>query len=230
MVDNYKDEGRKMGVKNILLKSDVFYFVYNTFSSNRKKIIGRNNTIIKNKVMLSNVKISISGNNNKVSISKGTRLANCEITIYGNGHELLISDDCRLKNTEFWFEDSECSIQIGKNTTIEGAHIAAAESQSFVKIGADCMFSKGINISTTDSHSIIDIESGDRINKAGNIDIGNHVWLGAYSKILKGVNILDNSVVGIGSVVTGDVPSNSVAAGVPAKVVRKNVNWLRERI
>jgi acetyltransferase-like isoleucine patch superfamily enzyme len=50
--------------------------------------------------------------------------------------------------------------------------------------------------------------------------IGNNVWLGSRSIILKGVTIGDNSVIGAMSLVTKDIPPNSVAGGIPAKVIR----------
>lgn len=55
----------------------------------------------------------------------------------------------------------------------------------------------------------------------GKIEIGEDVWLGAHTIVLPGVKIGDGSVVGAGAVVTKDIPSYSVAAGVPAKVIKK---------
>ena len=52
------------------------------------------------------------------------------------------------------------------------------------------------------------------------ITIGDNVWLGARVIVLPGVTIGENSVVGVGSVVTRDIPPSSLAVGVPAKVVR----------
>ena len=51
------------------------------------------------------------------------------------------------------------------------------------------------------------------------VAIGDNVFIGARSLVLKGVEIGDNAVVGAGSVVTSDVPVNAVVAGVPARVV-----------
>jgi acetyltransferase-like isoleucine patch superfamily enzyme len=92
------------------------------------------------------------------------------------------------------------------------------------------MLSGGIKIYTTDGHSIIDMASGSRINSAEKVVIGDHVWIGADVKILKGVNIGSNSIIASSAVVTRDVPSNSVVAGIPAKVIMHGVNWQRERL
>lgn len=48
---------------------------------------------------------------------------------------------------------------------------------------------------------------------------------GKYSKVLKGVTIGDNSVIGMGTIVTHDVPVNCIVAGNPAKVVKTGVTW-----
>jgi maltose O-acetyltransferase len=53
------------------------------------------------------------------------------------------------------------------------------------------------------------------------VSIGNNVWIGSRVMILKGASIGDNSVIAAMSVVTSAIPANCVAAGVPAKVIRK---------
>ena len=52
------------------------------------------------------------------------------------------------------------------------------------------------------------------------ITIGDNVWLGGHVIVLPGVTIGDGSVIGAGSVVTGDIPPRSLAVGTPAKVIR----------
>ncbi|TBL74033.1 sugar O-acetyltransferase [Paenibacillus thalictri] len=87
-----------------------------------------------------------------------------------------------------------------------------------VRIGDDCMIAPNVGIYTA-GHSI---EPKDR-NKSGYgipITIGNNVWIGGSCVILPGVTIGDNSIVAAGSVVTKDVPENTIVAGNPAKFLK----------
>ncbi|MGG2091891.1 sugar O-acetyltransferase [Bacillus sp. S13(2024)] len=84
-----------------------------------------------------------------------------------------------------------------------------------VRVGHNCMIGPNVGIYTA-GHSI---EPKDR-NKSGYgipISIGNDVWIGGSCVILAGVTIGDNSIVAAGSVVTKDVPANTIVAGNPAK-------------
>ena len=56
------------------------------------------------------------------------------------------------------------------------------------------------------------------------IKIGENVWIGSNVRICKGVTIGDNSVIGANSIVTKDIPSNCVAVGNPARVVKENID------
>lgn len=60
--------------------------------------------------------------------------------------------------------------------------------------------------------------------------IGNHVWLGLNTSILKGVRIGNNSAVGNGTILTKNVANNTIVAGNPARRIKENINWDRERI
>jgi len=59
--------------------------------------------------------------------------------------------------------------------------------------------------------------------------IGNHVWLGADVKVLKGAIINDGAIIGTGSLVSGTVDANCIYAGIPAKKVKEHVSWRRDR-
>lgn len=82
------------------------------------------------------------------------------------------------------------------------------------------MFSKGVHVTNTDSHSIMSVESGKRTNTAKDIEIQNHVQLGYNVNINKDVIIKENSVVAGHSVVTKSVPSNYIVVGLPIKMKR----------
>lgn len=60
------------------------------------------------------------------------------------------------------------------------------------------------------------------------VTIGNDVWIGANCVIMPGVNIGNNVVIGAGSVVTHDIPDNSVAYGTPCKVIREITEYDKE--
>lgn len=89
-----------------------------------------------------------------------------------------------------------------------------------LEIGENVFLHRGTIILTHDWASWCFVNShNDFLPSHGKVKIGNNVWLGENVTILKGVTIGDNVIIGIGSVVTKDIPSNSVAVGIPAKVV-----------
>ena len=59
----------------------------------------------------------------------------------------------------------------------------------------------------------------------GDVVIGNDVWIGQGATILSGVEIKDGAVIGAGAVVTKDIPPNSIAYGVPAKIFATEHNF-----
>ncbi len=92
------------------------------------------------------------------------------------------------------------------------------------------MFSSDIVVRTGDSHTITDL-SGQRINASKDVTIGNHTWVGNKVTMNKGAVLPDHSVVGACSVVTKAFDTNNVViAGNPAKIIKENIDWLRERI
>ncbi len=195
----------------------------------RKPISGKNNVVINNGVLFK-VRYDVVGDNNLIEIGRNSVLSNMTIFIRGNNHILRIAENCLYKGGSVWFEDNNCQVVIGQNTTIESAHLAVTEPDSKIVIGEDCLFSGEIVLRTGDSHSIIDNETKKRINLAQNIEVSNHVWIGSRSTILKGVNIGHNSIIGTNSIVTRNIPSHSVAVGNPARVIKNNIDWVRERI
>lgn len=89
-----------------------------------------------------------------------------------------------------------------------------------VEIGNNVFFAPNVSIYTA-GHPIHPQARNSLYEYGMPIKIGNNVWVGGNTVILPGVTIGDNCVIGAGSVVTKDIPSNAVAVGNPCKVIRK---------
>ena len=89
-----------------------------------------------------------------------------------------------------------------------------------VTIGDDCFIGPNVSIYTA-CHSTDPVERNTRREWARPVTIGDNVWIGGSVTILPGVTIGDNVTIGAGSVVTRDIPSNTVAAGNPCRVIRQ---------
>ena len=115
---------------------------------------------------------------------------------------------------------SNALISIGSNTGLSGATICAAIS---VVIGSECLLGADVQIFDTDFHKV-DAENRRHDNspehiKCAPVLIEDNVFIGTGSKVLKGVTIGRNSVIGAVSIVCKNIPPNSIAAGNPAKVI-----------
>ena len=100
--------------------------------------------------------------------------------------------------------------------------IAAIKSIVF---GENCLLSWDILIMDTDWHKILNADHT-IINPPQPVTIGNHVWIGCRTTILKGVTIADNSVIAAGSIVTKSVSlPNTISGGMPCKTIKKEITW-----
>lgn len=200
----------------------------NIMSGNKRKINGQGN-VLDIRGRIKNTEIKIIGNHNKVIIEEGAIVSNGLVYILGNNNTIKIGTHVKFKAGDLWVENDGCRLAIGAGTTVVQAHLAVTESGRNLSIGEDCMLSRGIEIRTGDSHSIIDLTTGKKINNAQDIAIAEHVWIGEGVTILKGVTVGKNSIIGTGSIVTKPVPQQVAVAGVPARVIRTNVTWSRKR-
>lgn len=90
-----------------------------------------------------------------------------------------------------------------------------------IEIGNDVKLSEEVIIRDSDNH----LMKYDGYIKTKPIKIGNHVWVGMRAVILKGVTVNDGAVIAAGSVVIKDVPPNTLVGGVPARVIKENIEW-----
>lgn len=113
-------------------------------------------------------------------------------------------------------------VRIGQDSGLSGVTICAAQS---VNIGKECLIGADVLICDTDFHALAPEKR--RFNnqaesiRASAVSIEDNVFIGARSVVLKGVTIGCNSVIGAGSLVVSDIPPNVLAAGNPAKVIRR---------
>jgi len=91
--------------------------------------------------------------------------------------------------------------------------------QDSVTIGEQCAISWDVLITDTDYHRI------DGRTATAPVAIGDRVWIGARTTILKGVTVGDGAVIAAGAVVSHDVPAGTLVGGNPAKVIRERVEW-----
>ena len=172
--------------------------------------------------------ITIEGENNTLEIQEGTRLIDSVIVIKGTGHHVEIGRNCILNRMTLVLQSTGCGVKIGSLTTSASVNIDLGEPNLSLRIGDDCMISHRVEIMCGDAHSLDDVATGERLNYPDNVEIGDHVWLAAESAILKGAIIGDHSTIGFRSVVTNQIPSNSLAVGIPARMIRTGVTWTRD--
>ena len=227
-----------MGVKQFLKENTALlaklFHMYSVLLGVNKIKGKAGNQLIAEGDFLKRCRIQINGTNNQIVVEDLARLQNCMIYIQGNGNQIHIGRSVSLNYAELWIEDNDNRLQIEDGSSADGkkqapVHMAVIEGTRII-LGKDCMLSSGIEIRTGDSHSIVNNE-GDRINPSKEIVVGNHVWIGTRAMLLKGSRIADDCIVGAGSMVTGSFDEAGCAlAGNPAKVLRKDVSWKRERI
>ncbi|MGB5326571.1 MAG: acyltransferase [Pseudomonadales bacterium] len=130
---------------------------------------------------------------------------------------IICSSDNKVRLTTWPARGASARIDIGNYCLISpGTRISAAEQ---IQIGDNCMFAANCYVSDSDWHGLYNRTRQFRCTKP--VTLANNVWLGERVIVGKGVSIGQNSVIGAGSVVTRNIPANVVAAGNPAKVIKK---------
>ena len=219
---------RKMIPKKLLNSTRAV--CYQIFGNN--KVSGRySNRIVFNGAILRGCTIKFFGHSSQIIMGGGNILNGCTLNVFGDNCKIIIGRDSRFENCIFWLEDNGSEIVIGDSVQMCGrVHMGVVEGTK-LQIGDECLFSSDIHISTTDSHSILDLNTKKRINPSSNVTIGNHVWVGQRANIGKGVYLADDIIIGGCAFVTKSVEESHVAiAGVPAKVVKRGITWDIKRI
>ena len=115
-----------------------------------------------------------------------------------------------------FYTDFGKNIHLGKNVFINAD--CKFQDQGGIYIGDDTLIGHNVVLATLNHEE--DPENRENLIAAP-IKIGNKVWIGSNATILPGVTVGDGAIIAAGAVVTKDVDSMSIVAGVPAKFVRK---------
>lgn len=114
--------------------------------------------------------------------------------------------------------------KIGKGTRLNCDVDSFGSEPYLIEVGEDCLFAADIRLLTHDGGikvlNSLDYFNGQRMDKIAKIKIGNNVYIGTGAFVMPGVKLGNNCIIGANAVVTKDIPDNSVAVGVPAKVIK----------
>ena len=146
--------------------------------------------------------------------------------VYGPG-DIVIGDGVIISNRNTWIVGlkvyPDAKLEIGDRVTLGYMNLISVAKS--VRIGNDCLFAGEVKILDNNSHSL------DYMQRRANaplepedvapVVIEEDVWIGTNCMVLKGVTIGRGAVIAAGAVVTKDVPPFTVAAGNPARVIKR---------
>lgn len=158
--------------------------------------------VIKSKFRMNENDCSDNGRTSILRMDNNSKL-NVDSFSFMYGADVIVFEGAELSLGHNSFINSDCKIRCHKR----------------IVFGNDCAISHDFTAMDGDGHFL----NGRKDDQE--IIIGNHVWIGSRVMVLKGVKIGDGAIVAAGSIVTHDVPPKCLVAGVPAKVIKKDVEW-----
>lgn len=191
----------------------------------------RGNVIVCDERHDSGITVIFRGSNNRLEIAPGARFTKLRAVFDCSNGSLTIGK-ARRSSRQIWAIriGEDATVVVGDNVTTSGQTSISAVEGVTVTVGDDVMISSDVKIRGDDGHPIFDVRTGKRVNPSLPITVGDHVWLGWGSRVFGGASIGSGSVIGASGVVKGTVPNNCVAAGVPARVLRRDIAWERPHL
>lgn len=233
-------------IRNIVLSSrpglfayvsSLLFYVASNFRArfSRKFTVGRNISCVNGGRIGLHHRTDILLKNSKIIIDGGDLLIGITYGYFDGGGIHSGMDACRVhlsNGTLYTF--GNVSIYPGATVLIDGGKISIGDgtrintrtqliSKQEIKIGRNCMIAQNVLIRDNDGHQLL--ADGIFQNKTQPVAVGDNVWIGQNATILKGVTVGSGAIIAAGSVVTNNVPEKAVVAGVPAKVVKENIEW-----
>jgi galactoside O-acetyltransferase len=146
-----------------------------------------------------------------ISFGSGVVIGNLESPSFLNGYCL------------FSTRSQSARISVGNNVWMNNS-VSVICNNSSVCIGDNSLIGYNVEILDSDFHGIDPSQRKTKHAHGSPVIICENVWIGSNAKILKGVTIGSNTVIGNGALVSTNIPANTVAVGVPARVIRTLVN------
>lgn len=174
---------------------------------------------------MTNSQISFKGKNNILICEEGVHLWNCRIDFNLDDSVLYLSKSRYDYSVNIALHKNSICF-IGKDTFFNGRTTFVLSEAKNIILGDGCFISYNVIFRTSDGHCIYHADDKNRLNHAGSIYVGDHVWFGQNAMVFKGSKIGSGAVIGAGSVVSNKkVLSNTTAAGAPLRVIHERTFW-----
>lgn len=198
------------GQNNQIIFTNVEKKKLNLFPRGLEIIInGNSNNISIEYPRFKNSVIEINGNNNKFSLKKTSGMVNGALFHIGYGGTIEIEENCEIGVGEFYIDVRGDYINKHKVLIKKGTRIA-----------------RGTFIRTNDGECLLDPDTKLPCSEPQDVIIGEHCWITSRCTILKGVELPNNTIVASNSLVNKKfTEENTILAGTPAKVIRRNAHW-----
>lgn len=144
-----------------------------------------------------------------------------------------VSNNTRFADGSFISVYPYARIFFGKGFSMEQGNTVLCLPHNLISFGNDTMMSRNVFVQSNDGHPIFDVNTGENLNcteeicKKRKIIIGDHVWIGQSAILLYNTEVGNGSIIGAGSLVKGRFPNNCSIAGVPARIIKRDIAWSR---
>lgn len=187
------------------------------------KIKGLNGNVLQSDhAIVNKCRFTFSDSGHQIVLSN-CRLYNANIYIRGKGNRLIIDPGADLNNIRVKMIGTGNTIHIGAGASCGGGTFICGGKGISIEIGKRVLMADGIDIWSTDTHSIM--VDGELVNPPKSIIIEDGAWIGKDVAVMKGVKIGEGAVIGMRSMVTHDIAPRTLNVGNPARTVRENVTW-----
>ena len=218
----FKEKIKWLGINGFILK---FFFEIDKKATFRLRKHGLNKKGFAT-IAMKGMKTSLSPSSD-ITVRKGRLTLNAKwnscdpfpsMLVMADDSHLCVESSLEIYSGARIYINKGATLRLGGGYINHGLNLSCFES---ITIGKGVFISENVTFRDSDNHMII--PSQRPITQP--IVIGDHVWIGMNVTILKGVNIGNGAIIAAGAVVTKDIPENTLAGGVPARVIKTGVSW-----